>query len=52
MAHIIVVSNSKGGVGKTTTCLSLGACLAEAGRRTLVVDLDPEADLTVAAAWM
>lgn len=49
MAHIIAVSNSKGGVGKTTTCLSLGACLAEAGRRTLVVDLDPEADLTVAA---
>lgn len=49
MAHIIAVSNSKGGVGKTTTCLSLGACLAESGRRTLVVDLDPEADMTVAA---
>jgi chromosome partitioning protein len=49
MTHIIAVSNRKGGVGKTTTCLSLGACLAEMGLRTLVVDLDSQGDLTMAA---
>lgn len=48
-AQIVAVSNQKGGVGKTTTCLSVGACLAEAGWRTLVVDLDAQADLTLAA---
>jgi chromosome partitioning protein len=49
MTAIIAVSNNKGGVAKTTTCFSLGACLAELGHRTLVVDLDPQADLTMAA---
>jgi chromosome partitioning protein len=49
MTHIVAISNNKGGVAKTTTCLSLGACLAGAGHRTLVVDLDPQADLTLAA---
>ncbi len=49
MTSIIAISNSKGGVAKTTTCLSLGACLSELGHRTLVVDLDPQADLTMAA---
>ncbi len=47
--HIVAISNNKGGVAKTTTCLSLGACLAVSGYRTLVVDLDPQADLTLAA---
>ncbi len=51
MTHIIAVSNRKGGVGKTTTCFSLGACLAEMGLRTLVVDLDSQGDLTLAAGW-
>ncbi|MCP4537014.1 MAG: ParA family protein [Chloroflexi bacterium] len=49
MSHIVAISNNKGGVAKTTTCISLGACLAELGHRTLIVDMDPQADLTLAA---
>ncbi len=49
MAQVITISNQKGGVAKTTTCLSLGACLAELGHRVLVVDLDSQANLTMAA---
>jgi chromosome partitioning protein len=45
----LAISNHKGGVAKTTTCLSLGASLALAGYPTLVVDMDPQADLTLAA---
>jgi len=46
MTTVIAVSNNKGGVGKTTTCLSLGGSLAEAGQTVLLVDLDPQAHLT------
>ena len=46
--YTIAFSNEKGGVAKTTTTVSLGACLAEAGRNVLVVDLDPQANLTLA----
>lgn len=49
MAQMIAISNQKGGVAKTTSCISLGACLAQMGRRTLIVDLDPQAHLTLAA---
>ncbi|MDY7077601.1 MAG: ParA family protein [Chloroflexota bacterium] len=47
MTTTIAVSNQKGGVAKTTTCLSLGACLAEMRQSVLLIDLDPQAHLTV-----
>jgi chromosome partitioning protein len=49
MTYTIAVSNEKGGVAKTTTTISLGAALAEAGKRVLMIDLDPQANLTLAA---
>ncbi|MEJ5203157.1 MAG: ParA family protein [Anaerolineales bacterium] len=44
--YIMAVCHQKGGVGKTTTALALGACLAERGLHTLMVDLDPSGNLT------
>lgn len=51
MVTTIAVSNQKGGVAKTTTCLSLGACLAEMGRGVLLIDLDPQAHLTLSMGF-
>jgi len=51
MTKTIAVSNEKGGVAKTTTALSLGAALAELGNRTLLIDLDAQANLTLALGF-
>ncbi len=48
MTYIIAVANQKGGVAKTTTTVSLGGVFAQAGLDVLLVDLDPQADLTLA----
>ncbi|NMB59681.1 MAG: ParA family protein [Chloroflexi bacterium] len=47
MAHVVALSNQKGGVAKTTTTISLGASLAGMGRRVLLVDLDPQSNLSL-----
>ena len=47
MSYVISIANEKGGVAKTTTTLSMGGALVEMGKKVLLVDLDPQANLTL-----
>lgn len=48
---VIALANQKGGTAKTTTTLNLGIGLAHQGRKVLLVDADPQGDLTTALGW-
>ena len=51
LRHIVAVSNNKGGAGKTTTVLNLASAISKRGYRVLVIDTDPQCNLSLSAGW-
>ena len=51
MCRVIAVSNQKGGVGKTVSCVNLGIGLAQEGKKVLMIDADPQGSLTISLGY-
>ena len=51
MCRVIAVSNQKGGVGKTVSCVNLGIGLAQEGKKVLLIDADPQGSLTISLGY-
>ena len=51
MCKVISVSNQKGGVGKTVSCVNLGIGLARSGKKVLLIDADPQGSLTISLGY-
>jgi chromosome partitioning protein len=51
MCRVIAVSNQKGGVGKTVSCVNLGIGLAQSGKKVLLIDADPQGSMTISLEY-